>query len=132
MCPLLQVFDMNTSLQFYCEILSFKVHQSAGEAGAPPDWVWLKWNNIDLMLNTAYEAARRPPKPDYARERAHGDVTLYFGCPDVDAAYRELTAKGLNLTPPKVAPYGMKQMYGYDPDGYQLCFQWGNDAPVQL
>ena len=25
---------------------------------------------------------------------------------------------------PKVAPYGMKQLYLTDPDGYLLCFQW--------
>jgi glyoxylase I family protein len=25
---------------------------------------------------------------------------------------------------PKVAPYGMKQLYVRDPDGYGLCFQW--------
>jgi len=23
-----------------------------------------------------------------------------------------------------VAPYGMKQMYLADPDGYGICFQW--------
>ncbi|RPI64388.1 MAG: hypothetical protein EHM50_00735 [Lysobacterales bacterium] len=23
-----------------------------------------------------------------------------------------------------VAPYGMKQLYVLDPDGYNLCFQW--------
>jgi hypothetical protein len=23
-----------------------------------------------------------------------------------------------------VAPYGMKQMYLHDPDGFGLCFQW--------
>ena len=26
--------------------------------------------------------------------------------------------------PPKVAWYGMKQLYLTDPDGYGLCFQW--------
>lgn len=26
--------------------------------------------------------------------------------------------------PPKVALYGMKQLYATDPDGYILCFQW--------
>ena len=25
---------------------------------------------------------------------------------------------------PRVAPYGMKQLYLSDPDGYNLCFQW--------
>jgi glyoxylase I family protein len=42
----------------------------------------------------------------------------------VDGAYRQLRAKGLDLKEPKVAPYGMKQLYLTDPDGYGLCFQW--------
>ena len=31
---------------------------------------------------------------------------------------------GIDVTPPRVAPYGMKQLYVSDPDGYLLCFQW--------
>jgi hypothetical protein len=29
--------------------------------------------------------------------------------------------------PPKVAPYGMKQLYASDPDGFGVCFQWPVD-----
>ena len=122
-CALLQVFDMNISLQFYCEILGFTVHESAGEKD-DLGWVWLKRGSNDLMLNTAYETPDRPPKPNPARVAAHSDTSLYFGCFDVDAAYRELLSKGVKLDPPKIAPYGMKQLYFYDPDGYALCFQW--------
>jgi glyoxylase I family protein len=122
-CALLQVFDMNISLQFYCEILGFTVHESAGEKD-DMDWVWLKRGSNDLMLNTVYETPDRPPKPDPARVAAHSDTSLYFGCFDVDAAYRELLSKGVKLDPPKTAPYGMKQLYFYDTDGYTLCFQW--------
>jgi hypothetical protein len=32
--------------------------------------------------------------------------------------------KGLDMKEPKVAPYGMKQLYVRDPDGYGICFQW--------
>jgi glyoxylase I family protein len=49
---------------------------------------------------------------------------FYFGCPDVDAAYIYLRDKGVELKPPKIAPYGMKQLYLLDPDGYNLRFQW--------
>jgi hypothetical protein len=49
---------------------------------------------------------------------------LYFGCPDVDAAYEEFRDKGVAVKPPKVAPSGMKQLSLSDPDGYGLCFQW--------
>jgi hypothetical protein len=49
---------------------------------------------------------------------------LYIGCPDVDAAYRFLSEKGLDLKEPHVAWYGMKQLYLSDPDGFGICFQW--------
>jgi hypothetical protein len=38
--------------------------------------------------------------------------------------YEHLHAHGVASKPPKVAPYGMKQLYVDDPDGYKLCFQW--------
>jgi uncharacterized glyoxalase superfamily protein PhnB len=42
----------------------------------------------------------------------------------VDAAYEELSGKGIHVKEPMVAGYGMKQIYVRDPDGYSLCFQW--------
>jgi glyoxylase I family protein len=42
----------------------------------------------------------------------------------VDGAYAQLLAKGVSTDqPPKVAHYGMKQLYLRDPDGFGLCFQ---------
>jgi uncharacterized glyoxalase superfamily protein PhnB len=79
------------------------------------------------MLNTAYEEDDRPAVPDPARIEAHGDTILYFGCPDVDAAYRDLKARGIDVDEPQVAPYGMKQLYLSDPDGYALCFEWSSE-----
>jgi glyoxylase I family protein len=121
--PLLQVFDMQTSLAFYCDILGFELVASAG----PPDdigWVLLRRDKTELMLNTVYEKPDRPPAPDPARLAAHSDTVIYFGCSDIDAVYTELSLKGLKIQKPTVAPYGMKQLYVLDPDGYNLCFQW--------
>ena len=122
-CTLLQVFDMKTSLRFYCETLRFTIHQFAGEKD-DIGWVWLKWGSNDLMLNTAYETPKRPAKPDAARVAAHADTSIYFGCDNIDGVYQDLLSKGMEPAPPTVAPYGMKQLYFQDPDGYQLCFQW--------
>jgi glyoxylase I family protein len=77
-----------------------------------------------LMLNTAYEMRDRPSRPDPARVQAHEDVGLFFGCPDVDGTFEHLRRKGVNLNEPNTAPYGMKQLYVTDPDGFVLCFQW--------
>jgi catechol 2,3-dioxygenase-like lactoylglutathione lyase family enzyme len=122
--PLFQVFDMPTSIKFYCEGLGFEIVGTDGKTVPNNDWVWLRLNGAEVMLNTAYEAKYRPPQPDPSKMMAHEDTCLYFGCPDVDGAYRYLTEKGVKAKAPKVAPYGMKQMYVRDPDGYELCFQW--------
>ncbi len=123
MAPLLEVFDMPTSLAFYRDVLGFEV---VGRSG-PDDncgWVLLRLRDVELMLNTAYEDDERPPNPDPLRIRAHHDTALFFGCPDVDAAYEYLSQRGIQMEPPSNAPYGMRQLYLRDPDGFNLCFQW--------
>lgn len=126
MCPLLQVFDMATSLKFYCDVLGFKIHATDSNTTAPDhNWVWLvRGDDVQLMLNTAYDPGRRPPAPDARRVAAHHDTCLYFGAPDVDAVYSYLQEKAIKSDKPHVAPYGMKQLYLRDPDGYGICFQW--------
>jgi catechol 2,3-dioxygenase-like lactoylglutathione lyase family enzyme len=123
LAPLLQVFDMPTSLAFYRDLLGFEVVGSS-DHGDDVDWVMLRLCGSELMLNTAYEKPHRPPRPDPARIAAHDDTAIYFGCPEIDVAYQYLHAKGVTVAEPQVAPYGMKQLYVSDPDGYNLCFQW--------
>ena len=125
LCPLLQVFDLPTSLRFYRDILGFDVVSTSPPRGPDDlDWAWLKCNDAAVMLNTRHEFDSRPSAPDPTSVRIHEDVGLFIGCPDVDSAYAELRAKGLDVAPPKVAPYGMKQLCLKDPDGYGICFQW--------
>lgn len=121
--PLLQVFDMSRSLRFYRDILGFELVSSAGQ-GDQPDWVLLRHQKTELMLNTAYESPNRPSAPDPERLAAHEDTSLYFACPDIEGAYRHLREQGIDLKEPSTAPYGMRQLYVKDPDGYLLCFQW--------
>ncbi len=124
MALLLQVFDMPASIAFYRDALGFEVVTTSKPMGEHFDWALLRLNDVELMLNTAYEEDARPPAPDPARIAGHDDTCLYFGCPDVDVAYAFLRARGVAAKEPKVAPYGMKQLYISDPDGYSLCFQW--------
>jgi len=125
--PLLQVFDMPTAIRFYRDVLGFVVaatSEPSSELGDDCDWCLLKLNGAEVMLNTAYERDQRPQAPDPARVAAHHDTGLFFGCEDLDAAYRHLRDHGVNLKEPKIAPYGMRQLGFKDPDGYGLCFQW--------
>ncbi|MGO8786084.1 MAG: VOC family protein [Terriglobia bacterium] len=128
LAPLLQVYDMPTSVRFYRDMLGFGIVSTSPAWGADCfHWALLRLGGAELMLNTAYEFdAERPAVPDAARVAAHDDTGLFFGCPDVDGAYEQLRSKGVTVREPVVAPYGMKQMYLHDPDGYSLCFQWSS------
>jgi glyoxylase I family protein len=122
----LQVYDMPTAVRFYRDTLGFAVIATSPVLGVDRfHWCWLRLGGAEVMLNTAYESdADRPVAEDPARVFGHGDTCLYLACPDVDAAYATLRAAGVEVSPPDVAPYGMKQLYLRDPDGYALCFQW--------
>lgn len=121
--PLLEVFDMPTSVAFYRDLLGFTV-VAQSQPGDDFGWGLLQLDDVQLMLNTAYEGPDRPPAPDPARVRAHRDTGLYFGCRDLDGAFAHLRQKGADVQPPVLAGYGMKQLWLTDPDGYTLCFQW--------
>jgi catechol 2,3-dioxygenase-like lactoylglutathione lyase family enzyme len=123
-CPLIQVYDMPESVRFYCELLEFTlVTHSPFYADGQFHWCLLRGHGAELMLNTAYDEGERPDLPERVRVANHGDTALYFGCEDAEAAYRILLERGLEVKPPTVAHYGMKQLYFLDPDGYGICFQ---------
>jgi glyoxylase I family protein len=133
LCPLLQVFDMPTSLAFYRDVLGFEIVGAAPRmpSGHPDNygWAWLRHGATELMLNTAYDPdTERPATPEATRVAAHEDTALYIGCPDLDSVYRHLRAHGLDAAPPAVSWYGMNQLYLKDPDGFVVCFQWRADA----
>ena len=128
-CPYFEVYDMPASLRFYIDQLGFTMVGHSPHLGGDPyryHWVWLRLGTAEVMLNTCYESdEERPTREEHLRLRQHRDACLFFGCPDVDGAFAELTARGVAIDqPPKVAPYGMKQMYFKDPDGFGLCCQW--------
>ena len=116
---LLQVFDMRKSVAWYCDVLGFVVLQKHEPEGHLY-WTMLKLGDAVIMLNAKYEDDKRPQTPPRSD---HGDVTLYFACPDVDQAYEHIRAKLPRTNPPKVTYYGMKQLTITDPDGFDLCLQ---------
>ena len=121
--PLIQVFDMARSVKFYRDVVGFAVVATNGPRAQDADWVMLRLADSTLMLNTAYERHERPQAPDESRVRGHQDTAFYFGCDDVDEVYKMLRVRGCDARPPATAPYGMRQVYTTDPDGFGLCFQ---------
>ncbi len=122
-CTLLEVFDMPAPVAFYRDVLGFEIVMTS-QPGDDFNWGLLRLGSAELMLNTLYEKHIRPPAPDPACVAAHGDTSPFFGCRDLDAAYAHLREHGIDLKPPVIRHYGMKQLSLHDPDGYNLCFQW--------
>ncbi len=113
--PLLFVDDINRSLAFYTNLLGFELKQKWEPEGKLA-WCLIARGGAELMLQQACE------EDGLAAGRGRG-VGFYFACNDADAMHAEFLANGLTLDPPKVAFYGMKQLFVKDPDGYELCFQ---------
>jgi glyoxylase I family protein len=120
--PLLQVFDMPRSVAFYRDVLGFEITMSS-QPGEDFGWGLLRRGAIEVMLNTAYDTGERPAAPDPARVTAHDDTALFFACPDLDAAYLHVRAHGIAAASPSLAPYGRRQLWLRDPDGYAICLQ---------
>lgn len=120
--PLLQVFNMPRSLAFFRDVLGFTIVSDSGNRDES-SWVWIQKDGCHLMLNDQYEPDSVPSECPPARIRWHKDTCLYLGCRDVESAYRFLRDRGLFVEPPTTAPYGMRQLYLIDPDGYNICFQ---------
>jgi glyoxylase I family protein len=117
-----------TSVQFYTDALGFEIVTRSPTYAVEDGielfhWVLLRRENTELMLNTGYDEGERPEKRDGARQTWHRDTGLFFGCPDVDAAFVHVQAHGVTCMPPTNTHYGMRQLSFSDPDGYGIVLQ---------
>lgn len=113
--PLLAVQNIQRSVEFYRDRLGFALTGEAENEGKM-FWCSLERGGAAIMLQQAEE------EDGPAKGRGRG-ISFYFICDDADAIYAELTSRGLKLSPPSVAYYGMKQVVVPEPDGYYLCFE---------
>jgi catechol 2,3-dioxygenase-like lactoylglutathione lyase family enzyme len=128
-CALLSVWDMPTTVRFYCHLLGFEIeHRSptyAVENGVELfHWCMLKaGDHTRIMLNGEYDEGERPAvRPAKGDERF--GVWFFYGCPDVDGAYEKLKAAGVDCEAPKIVPYGFRVLSFRDPDGHGITLQW--------
>lgn len=113
--PLLAVEDIGRSIDFYRDRLGFAVVGQAESEGRV-FWCRMSRSSASIMLQQAED------DDGPAGERGRG-VTLYFICDDADSMHADLSSRGLRLAAPSLAPYGMKQVFVPEPDGYSICFE---------
>jgi len=118
---------MPTAVHFYRDILGSNLsphlarHHSVGR---------LKLNGVEIMLNTASKKINgHPPR---SRRVARITTPLSSSVAKIWTALTASPRSRLSVKEPAVAPYGMKQLYVTDPDGYGLCFQWPADQHTRI
>lgn len=113
--PLLWVKSIEKSIRFYEEI-GFKI----AETWQPQEkiqWCRVEFHDAALMLQQIIDSD--------AKQQIGEDngIQLYFITDDVEAVYHQIRARGIDVSPPKIEFYGMKQVFVSDPDGRTLCFE---------
>lgn len=110
--PMLHTKDIETLRDFY-ESLGF-TQELLYAPEDEPNWLRLQFQGTSIMLQSNDRAQS---------SQAAYDVELYFVCDEIEGIYATWKRRRINVTQPKTAFYGYKQMYIRDPDGRRICFE---------
>jgi uncharacterized glyoxalase superfamily protein PhnB len=118
--PILGVRNVREAAEYYRDVLGFDLdpdgvfQPTADERGGVYAIVKRGGTWIHFQI-------RRGEFPERKRESIERDVYVYVG--DVDSLYADLQARGANVVhPPRVAPYGLREIEVVDLNGYRLTF----------
>lgn len=109
------VQDLDKTAGFYTA-LGFDIkRRSETHISAYSNWFWIDFIAMD-----------RETRPGYTQEAQAGQrgagVLLYMSVDNVDEAYQELLAAGVQpVGEPHNSPYGNREFIIHDPDGYRLA-----------
>ncbi len=114
--PLLQVANMERSLEYYREALGFKV-EGIWPADPPARWAHLSRDAIRFILSIDLGTSDR----EFIAEKGNG-VVLYLVTDQLDALYAEFTERGAIVVQDLIDYGGRRQFSVGDADGYLLAF----------
>lgn len=103
----LKVGHMETSLNFYCDVLGLEILYSGPNA----DFCSLRIPDSDSALINLQSGR---PAVDWGR--------IIFHVSDVDAFWDHLSQKGFEPDSPQDASWGERYFHLHDPDGHELSF----------
>lgn len=120
--PFFTIHDMEGSLKFYVDGLSFEMKNKWTPRGTI-EWCWLQREGAAIMLQE-YRHAK-----NIIGKLGEG-VSIWFQCEDSLKLYHEFLSKGLRPEEPFVGN-GLWDVKIIDPDGYILHFESPTDVPEE-
>jgi catechol 2,3-dioxygenase-like lactoylglutathione lyase family enzyme len=125
----ISVSDLSATEAFYAGILELPIQRSLTAQGAPEHLV-VDMDGIALIFVEQRDVIRAHPVLEQRLSmfpRGIG-VTLHFEVKDIEGVSDAIIEEGLEiLYPLAVKPYGIKEMWCFDPDGYLIVL----DEPLQ-
>jgi catechol 2,3-dioxygenase-like lactoylglutathione lyase family enzyme len=119
--PVLDVRDVDASIEFYCEVLGFTVHEKVTWGGRT-EWALLRAGQVQLMLC----AGEPSDTEEDGRKSSEGVFFLYHE--NVESLLVYLGARGYDgLSNLMQSATAARDFFLRDPDGYVL---WFSHKPV--
>jgi uncharacterized glyoxalase superfamily protein PhnB len=116
----LVVSQLAVTEAFYAGILELPIQRSLTAAGAP-DHLMLDMDGIALVFVEEDDVVRAHPilGNRFSMFPRGIGVTLHFEVKDIEGISDAIIEEGMEvLYPLEIKPYGIKEMWCFDPDGY--------------
>ena len=121
--PVLDVQDVDASIEFYCGALGFTLHDKV-EWGGKTEWALLLCDHVQLMLCASQDVDSEDPL--HHNHNTDGMFFLYHD--NLESLQVYLGSRGYTSVPDMLQPgRGKRDFYLRDPDGYVL---WFSHKPV--
>ena len=123
--PMLNVSNIDASLEFYEKALKFELVSSKEEL---KEWRWgiIRSGDTELMLSET-QADLGLNKDIDPNQDTSWPTIFYFYPDDVSELYQYVVDNGYKITSLEITFYGMKEFSMQDPDGHLLTFGQDTD-----
>ncbi|GFE61235.1 VOC family protein [Geobacter sp. AOG2] len=126
----LAVSQLAVTEAFYAGILELPMQRSLTSQGAP-DYLVLDMDGMALIFVEEDDVIRSHPmlEPRFSMFPRGIGMTLHFRVTDIEEISEAIAEEGLEiLYPLEIKPYGIKEMWCFDPDGYLVVL----DEPLEV
>ncbi len=121
----LTVADLNTTEAFYGGILELPVERALTAPGAPEHLILKQGDGELIFVDEAAVLRSHPLLEERLISYPKGvGLTLHFRVTEIEEIYDAIIEEGLEiLYPLDEKPYGIKDLWCFDPDGYLVVLE---------